>query len=156
MVERVKSRLNNTLFVRPGTIRAGRVIYEIKNFPKELTAYPGFVDGRLGEPFGRVKRIIDNGKTLIFKIKLDKKQPKAKKTDDIIERLNRLLKHTDFGQKRIKEIIFKSLFYNFTIKELEKILKEKEIQFVKPPENTDVGYYGNTICLKIRDRYYVM
>jgi len=158
MKEEIKSRLDNIVFVKPATIRAGRQVYLLKNIDSGIIGMlkEDFIDGTIMSPLGKLEEIVDKGKTLNFRINLNKKiNTREKNKQNILEKLNNLLLGTDFSSSILKDVVVKGLFYNFTNKELEEIFKEEDIEFVVPPRDV-TPIYQNPICLRVKDKYYLM
>ena len=69
------------------------------------------------------------------------------------ETLKKLLEITDFRASKLKSAIEKSMFYNFTISQLEDMVAKKNLKFTQPPQFVRDGF-GDSFFLKINKKYY--
>lgn len=101
---------------------------------------------------GRIREInTDKDKTqIVIRFKKFKKLTDDEHKD---ETLKKLLEITDFRASKLKSAIEKSMFYNFTISQLEDMVAKKNLKFTQPPQFVRDGF-GDSFFLKINKKYY--
>ena len=102
--------------------------------------------------YGRLREITEDNDTtkLVFRFK---KHKKATDKENYSKTIKKMLEIIDFRQKKVKDSIMRSFYYNFTVPQLKKLLAEESLEYITP-KRFHMGGFGDSLFLKLDKKYY--